>query len=71
MGDLKTISLHKEELRNKGIPPCNFCRYKGKTYLTNVFHLTAWLCHECKEKMVDAICKAAWIYLRHNKHNAG
>ena len=60
MGDLKTIEQHQEELRYKGIPPCNVCGYKGKTYKTYVFH-------KCKTKMVDAICEAAFRFLKHRK----
>lgn len=69
MDNLKTIEEHKEELRYKGIPPCNYCGYKGKTYKTCVFHLTAWLCRKCKTLMVEAICEAAWIYLKVKKEN--
>ncbi len=69
MGDLKAIEDHKEELRHKNIPPCNNCGYKGKTYLTNVFHLTAWLCKKCKTLMVEAICETAYLYLKVKKEN--
>ena len=67
MGTLKTIEQHQEELRYKGIPPCNVCDYKGKTYKTYVFHLAGWLCRKCKTKMVDAICDAAFRFLKHRK----
>lgn len=67
MGTIKTIKLYQEELQNKGIPPCNMCGYKGKTYKTYVFHLAGWLCEECKERLVEAICKTAFKYLKYKK----